>query len=126
MSFALGRNGKVDYWCTGSPESFTVINGEWNGKLKDGVGICNANGFTFRAQVLWTGTVPKKVRDRGYDAAIEWIQKQVDEDGLKRRAVHSARPISQRVRSASRVSKVGKVKSGGNENSRQSGKRRRT
>lgn len=76
-TLAIGRDGEVRIWCTGTEKRFSVINGGWNGRLKDGlVYIAGDQKPTANGEVLWRGVVPAE-HAGDYNTAIAWIRQEI-------------------------------------------------
>jgi hypothetical protein len=77
-TFALARtsDGPADLWCapTDEPQSFSVLNGAWTGRLVAG-GVMLPDGETIPAVEVWRGHVPREYAT-DYNAAMLWIDAQ--------------------------------------------------
>lgn len=89
IAIAREKEKKVDLWCNGIAEDtdgtvhFNVINGLWDGKIKDGLLTVKYTGTTFRAKIVWRGTVPPLFTSsmnwggKDYNGAIAWLNEEL-------------------------------------------------
>ncbi len=86
MQIAIAnKDGKVDLWCDNIRETkegkthFSVINGAWDGWIKDNEVYVKETKRSYFGKIVWRGKVPFS----DYNEAIAWIQESVDSSGSR-------------------------------------------
>lgn len=86
MQIAIAdSNNRINLWCNDIRETkegkihFSVINGAWDGWVKDDKVYVKETKKTFFGKIVWKGMAPFSTWK--YNEAIAWIQESVDKSG---------------------------------------------
>jgi len=82
FAIASSTNPKrVALLCSGSEHNFTVVNGDWDGWIKDGVVTIRKTGDRLPGLVVWRGELPPHCHG-DYQEAICWIDAQIADTAI--------------------------------------------